>query len=91
MTRTSAAARDAIDQAIGAAEAPVEIAMAEMQFTLPTGRPMALMLPADATDFEILSAVAVVLHAGDQLRAQRNAQAQKPHLVRAPAMPGLRQ
>lgn len=62
---------DPVDAAIAAAAQPAEIAMVQSEFTLPTGRPVAIAVPEDITDFELLSMVAVVLHLGDKLRAQR--------------------
>lgn len=47
------------------------IAMRQFNFTLATGRPIALAVPADATDAELLGVVNAVLEVGDRLRAAK--------------------
>jgi hypothetical protein len=62
---------DPLAAAIAQASQPAEIAMVQAEFSLPTGRPVMMAVPQDITDFEILGLVAIALHMGDKLRAQR--------------------
>lgn len=78
-------APDAIDQAIGTTEGAGPGVRIEV--TLASGRIAVLGIPVDISDSEVLSLIASVLEARDQLARARQAAS---GLVRAPAMPGLR-
>lgn len=65
--------KDPVDEAVKAASQPVAPKMAEFGLQLTTGRPAALMVPADMTDAEWLSLINGVLQIGDQMRAARPA------------------
>lgn len=65
---------DRVDAAIASAANPGEpkgIEMRTLTIQLGTGRPAALVLPADVTDVELLGLISAVLQAGENLRAER--------------------
>jgi hypothetical protein len=77
---------DFLDAAIAKAQEPklVQVEMAQKQYQLGgnPARPAMIALPTDATDFELLNLVYLVLAFGDEIRARR-----APRLEVARSMP----
>lgn len=79
---------DPLTAAIAAVSQPTQVAVVSFDSTLPTGRPVKMLVPKDLTDFEALAMHSIVNDIRDKLQAMRGPQLVLPGAgVRLPPQP----